>query len=100
MISMKQFTLILTMLLPSPLTFAQGQTPFILDVSEVVAGAQKTETLYAYAVGRWSDADEHLAVWSTEIQCYEHFGFCVEADATYLNGQAGETGSHIHRSWA
>jgi len=26
---------------------------------------------------------------STEIDCYERFGFCDEADATYLNSQAG-----------
>jgi hypothetical protein len=32
-----------------------------------------------------------LAVWSTEIHCYERFGFCEEADATYLSGEAGAT---------
>src|ERR1035437_8625015 len=70
---------------------AQDQTPEILSVSQVVAGAQKTETRFAYAVGKWSDADDHLAVYSTEIDCYERFGFCEEADATYVGGQAGAT---------
>ena len=32
-----------------------------------------------------------MAVWSTEIHCYERFGFCEEADATYVGGQAGAT---------
>jgi hypothetical protein len=75
----------------APLAFAQDQKPFIFDVSEVVAGAQRTETLYAYAVGKWSDADDHLAVASTEIHCYERFGFCEEGDATYFGGQSGVT---------
>lgn len=70
---------------------AQDQTPEILSVSQVVAGAQRTETRYAHAMGRWSDADDHLAVWSTEIHCYERFGFCEEADATYYGGEAGAT---------
>jgi hypothetical protein len=70
---------------------AQDQTPEILSVGQVVAGAQRTETLYAYTMGKWSDADDHLAVLSTEIQCYERFGFCDEAEATYFGGQAGVT---------
>lgn len=73
----------------TPSVFAQDQKPEILSVSEVVAGAQKTETLYAHAVGKWSDADDHLAVMSSEITCFERFGFCDEADATYYDGQAG-----------
>src|ERR1035437_5466360 len=78
-------------LLSAILVQAQDQTPEILSVSQVVAGAQRTETLYAHAVGKWSDADEHLAVMSTEITCLERFGFCDEADATYYDGQAGAT---------
>jgi hypothetical protein len=78
-------------LLLSSFAFTQDQTPVIFDVSEVVAGAQRTETLYANAVGKWSDADDHLAVGSTEIHCYQRFGFCEEGDATYLGGQAGVT---------
>ena len=56
-----------------------------------MAGAKKTETLFAHAVGKWSDADDHLAVASTEIHCYDRFGFCEEADATYYFAQAGAT---------
>lgn len=87
---MKCIMLIVPLLLSS-LALTQDQTPVIFDVSEVVAGAQRTETLYASAVGKWSDADEHLAVASTEIHCYQRFAFCEEGDATYLSGQAGVT---------
>jgi hypothetical protein len=76
-------------LLSAVLVHAQDETPEILSVSEVVAGAQRTATLYAHAVGKWSDADDHMAVWSTEIQCYKSFGFCDEADAMYSSGQSG-----------
>jgi hypothetical protein len=68
---------------------AQDQSPEMLSVMQVVAGAQRTDTLYLHAMGKWSDSSEHLAVWSTEIDCYEHFGFCEEADATFSLGQAG-----------
>lgn len=68
---------------------AQDQSPEIFWVMQVVAGAKRTDTLYLHAMGKWSDASEHLAVWSTEIDCYEHFGFCKEADATFNFGQAG-----------
>jgi hypothetical protein len=84
----KQIVLTLAVFLPS-FVIAQDQTPEILSVSEVVAGALRTETLYVHAVGKWSDADDHLAVMSTEITCFERFGFCDEADASYQNGQAG-----------
>ena len=76
-------------LLSAVLVHAQDQTPEILSLSQVVAGAQRTATLYAHVVGKWSDADDHLGVWSTEIQCYKSFGFCDEADAMYSFGQAG-----------
>jgi hypothetical protein len=76
-------------LLSAILVQAQDQTPEILSVSQVVAGAQRTKTLYALTMGKWSDADDHLAVQSTEIHCYERFGFCEEADALYVGGQAG-----------
>src|SRR5271170_6759447 len=88
---MKRLKLFAAVLLSAILVHAQDQTPEILSVNQVVAGAQRTETLYAYAMGKWSDADDRLAVWSTEIHCYERFGFCEEADATYVGGQAGAT---------
>jgi len=78
-------------LLAAVIVQAQDQTPAILSVSQVVAGAKRIETLYAHVVGKWSDADDHLAVYSSEISCYERFGFCDEADATYFNGEAGAT---------
>jgi len=33
-----------------------AQKPIIFDVSNVVVGAQKIQTLYLYAQGKWSDA--------------------------------------------
>jgi|SRR5271165_218165 len=86
---MKRVGLFAAILLSAILAQAQDQTPEILSVSEVVMGRQRTETLYAYAMGKWSDADDHLSVASTEIHCYERFGFCEEADATYIAARAG-----------
>ncbi len=88
---MKQLLVLVAAILLSTLLHAQSETPQVLSVSQVVAGAQRTDTLYALVVGKWSDADEHLAVLSTEIHCYGSFGFCEEADATYLNGEVGTT---------
>ena len=88
---MKTVLMFAVVLLSTILVHAQDQTPEILSVDRVVAGAQRTETMFARAVGKWSDADNHLAVWSTEIHCYERFGFCEEADATYSFGRAGAT---------
>ena len=89
---MKRIVLfVVIILLSRVLVYAQDQTPEIFFVSFGPVGAQKTETLYAHAMGKWSNADDHLAVWSTEIDCYEHFGFCEEADATYFFGEAGAT---------
>jgi len=59
-----------------------------LDVSDVVAGAQKLETRYAYAVGKWSDAGKDAGTNSTEIHCYKRFGFCEVANAYSLGTQA------------
>ena len=88
---MKPIVLFVVVLLSTVLVYGQNQTPEILSVSSVVAGAQKIETRFAHAVGKWSDAEDHLAGASTEIHCYERFGFCEEADATYYFGQAGAT---------
>ena len=80
---------VIAILLSTTVVQAQDQTPEILSVSQVVAGAHRAETKFAHAVGKWSDADDHLAILSTEIDCYERFGFCEEADATYFDGRAG-----------
>ncbi|MGO9011343.1 MAG: hypothetical protein ACLQPN_14665 [Bryobacteraceae bacterium] len=58
-----------------------AQQPLIFDVSKVVVGSQRLETLWAYAVGKWSDAGDKLGMNSTEIHCYERFGFCEVAGA-------------------
>jgi len=53
----------------------------IFDVSTVVVGSQRLETLWVYAAGKWSDAGEHVGINSTEIHCYKRFGFCEVAGA-------------------
>jgi hypothetical protein len=75
----------------SVFVWGQDETPEIFSVSQVVAGAQRTDTLYVYAVGKWSDADDKLAVWSTEIHCYKSFGLCEEADANNYYEHPGAT---------
>lgn len=68
---------------------ATAQKPQIFDVSNVVVGAQRISTLYLYAVGKWSDAGEHIGPMSTEIQCYKSLGFCNVANArTQSDGEA------------
>jgi hypothetical protein len=68
---------------------AQEQHPEIFGMpSIVVVGAQRTETLWTEAIGKWSDADEKLGTMSTHIECYKALGFCSEAEAHSLDGQA------------
>lgn len=65
-----------------------AQTPTIFDISDVVVGTQRTPTLYFFAVGWWSDADEHVGAQSTEIQCYKALGFCDVASADWDGADA------------
>lgn len=65
-----------------------AQKPTIFDVANVVIGAQRTETLYLYAAGKWSDSGEHTGPLSTQIQCYQRLGFCDVADAIETSGDA------------
>jgi hypothetical protein len=69
-------------------TMLSAQKPTIFDVSEVVVGTQRVLTLYLFAVGRWSDADPHVGVMSTNIQCYKALGFCEVASAEWMGNQA------------
>ena len=59
-----------------------AQQPLILDVSSVVVGSQRIDTVYAFTMGKWSDAGDHVGLNSTEIHCYKRFGFCEVADAS------------------
>jgi hypothetical protein len=59
-----------------------AQQPLIFDVSTIVVGSPKFETLWAYAVGKWSDAGPDVGKISTEIHCYKRFGFCEVASAS------------------
>src|ERR1039458_10229751 len=70
-------TLILLLGIP-----CMAQHPLTLDVSTVVVGSERLETLYAFAMGKWSDAGNHVGLNSTEIHCYLRFGFCNFADAS------------------
>ncbi len=88
---MKTASIFVAVLLSAIVARAQDQTPVIFSVSQVVAGAERADTLYALAEGKWSDADDHLGALSTEIHCYYRFGFCEEADAIYTMGQAQAT---------
>ena len=65
-----------------------GQQPLIFDVSTVVVGSQRLETLYASAEGKWSDAGPGLLPNSTEIHCYKRFSFCEVASASTSAGLA------------
>src|ERR1039458_1832302 len=65
-----------------------AQKPIIFDVSNVVVGAQKIQTLYLYAQGKWSDAGDHIGPLSTQIQCYKSLGFCDVANAIETFGEA------------
>lgn len=67
---------------------AAAQKPIIFDVADVVIGAQKTQTLYLYAAGKWSDSGDHTGPLSTQIQCYKRLGFCDIADAVDTDGVA------------
>ena len=58
------------------------QKPLIFDVSTVVVGSQRLETLWAFAEGKWSDAGPDLGINSTDIHCYKRFGFCEVASAS------------------
>jgi hypothetical protein len=67
---------------------ATAQQPAIFLVANVGVGAQKIETLYLYATGKWSDAGEHIGPLSTQIQCYKALGFCDVASAIEVSGEA------------
>lgn len=88
---MKRSVLFAAVVLSAIMVQAQDQTPETLFVGQVVMGPKRTETLYAHTMGKWSDADNNLGVPSVEINCYERFGFCEEADATYYFGKSGVT---------
>src|SRR5258708_5518866 len=59
-----------------------AQQPLIFDVSTVVVGSQRLETLWAFAEGKWSDAGSDVGINSTDIHCYKRFGFCEVATAS------------------
>jgi hypothetical protein len=65
-----------------------AQKPIIFDISNVVVGAQRIQTLYLYSEGKWSDAGEHMGPASTQIQCYKSLGFCDVANAIVVSGDA------------
>ena len=83
---MKSMALGCVLTLAAPLLMAQE--PEILNVSSVVVGSQRLETLWAYAMGKWSDAGEDVGTNSTQIQCYKRFGLCEAASAYSMAGQA------------
>jgi hypothetical protein len=82
---MKRVVLRLLTLIPLISTLpCTAQHPSMLDVATVVVGAQRLETLYAHAAGKWSDAGDGVGQNSTEIHCYQRFGFCEVGSASAL----------------
>ncbi len=59
-----------------------AQQPLFFQVSKIVIGSQRLETLWAHAQGKWSDAGDAVRSDSTEIHCYERFGFCDVSTAS------------------
>lgn len=59
-----------------------AQQPLIFNISTVVVGSQKLETLWAFAAGKWSDAGPEVGIDSTDIHCYKRFGICEVASAS------------------
>jgi len=81
-VQMRGFVLfLLTVVIVSSVGLAQGQTPQIMDVSDVIVGGQKLATTYLLAIGQWSDSSDAASIYSAEIHCYKRFGFCEVASA-------------------
>jgi hypothetical protein len=51
-------------------------------------GAQRIETLWTEASGKWSDAGKDIGTTASHVECYKKFGFCFQAEAYSLGGQA------------
>lgn len=66
---------------------ALAQQPKFSVVSDVLIGSQRLETREALAIGRWSDAHNDAAIDSTEIRCWERFGFYTVASAFSSDGK-------------
>ena len=75
---LRRYTYALLMLVAVP---SMAQQPLIFDVSTVVMGPQRLETLWVFAEGKWSDAGPDVGTNSTDIHCYQRFGFCEVASA-------------------
>ncbi len=68
---------------------ASAQSPDIFSVDDVVVGSSKTPTRYLFALGKWSDAGDDVAVMSTHIECYKRLGYCFVASANTWTRKAG-----------
>lgn len=68
---------------------AQDEHPEIFSEPSIVTiGAQHVETVFTWASGKWSDAGKDIGTTSTQIDCYQKFSFCTDAEAYSLSGQA------------
>jgi hypothetical protein len=63
-----------------------AQTPSIFDLSKVTVGKERAQTLYLFAQGKWSDVDDRVGSLSTEVHCYQRFGFCEVASVVIGGG--------------
>ena len=67
---------------------AAAQSPEIFYVSDEVVGEQRLDTVYFFALGKWSNAVDAAEVNSTQIDCYKRFGFCSVSSASSMHGKA------------
>jgi hypothetical protein len=83
------FALLLYVCLVAASARGQEQHPEIFGEPTVVTmGAERIETLWTEASGKWSDAGKDLGTTSSHVECYKKFGFCAQAEAYSLGGQA------------
>jgi len=87
---------ITVLMIACTVTPAAAQKPSIFNVSNVVVGAQRIETTFFLAAGKWSDSGVKEGLDSTEIHCYKRLGFC-EVASTYPGDNTGLTEYDILR---
>jgi hypothetical protein len=75
--------------LTSTVAGAQEQHPQIFGEPTVVTmGAERIETLWTEASGKWSDTGKDIGTTASHVECYKKFRFCFQAEAYSLGGQA------------
>ena len=77
---------LLVALLLGAVQFANGQKgahhPEIFDLADVTVGAQKLDTLYLFAVGKWSDATIRASAMSLKFIAISVLDFAMSTRRT------------------